>query len=263
MIIIKSNKNLSTKLHYLVLALLYILFGCKSDDDNNGSVATTDYDISSVLSKFDDLDALSYSLSQDGSTVTFNTTNLPNHKSPYWNKENDLYEEYNGDNSSFNINKNIISTQTITITIPLNPMEATNKQATPLGPIGIAINGIVFFNQYAGPDNQPLTDEINSFDQWAGHPTEKGQYHYHLEPTYLTDKFGNDAFLGLLADGFPVYGPEENGSTITNSDLDEYHGHVGVTADFPDGIYHYHITPTEDPYINGNGYFGTPGNITQ
>ena len=87
-------------------------------------------------------------------------------------------------------------------------------------------------------------------------------YHYHIEPTYLTNKFNDDAFLGLLADGFPVYGPMEDGEMITNDDLDEYHGHIHETADFPNGIYHYHIT-SEDPYINGNGYYGTPGNITR
>ena len=161
------------------------------------------------------------------------------------------------------LNPNQISTQTITITVPLNPAEATNKQATSLGPIGISRNGVVFYNQYAGPNNQALTNEIDSFDQWLGHPQNSGQYHYHIEPTYLTNLYGSDSFLGLLADGFPVYGPMENGATITNADLDEYHGHTTATADFPEGIYHYHITPNQDPYINGNGYFGTPGNITQ
>ena len=119
---------------------------------------------------------------------------------------------------------------------------------------------MVFFNQYAGP-NQPLTNEINSFDQYLGHPQNSGQYHYHIEPKFLTDSFGEDAFLGLLSDGFPVYGPVENDKTITNADLDDYHGHTGVTPDFPDGIYHYHIT-NEDPYLNGSAYYGTPGNIT-
>jgi hypothetical protein len=120
---------------------------------------------------------------------------------------------------------------------------------------------LFFFNQYAGPNNQALTNEINSFDQWLGHPAGT-QYHYHIEPSYLTDQFGKDAFLGLLSDGFPVYGPEENGTTVTNADLDDYHGHTSVTADFPDGIYHYHIT-NEDPYLNGNGFFGTAGTITR
>jgi len=145
----------------------------------------------------------------------------------------------------------------------LNPSEASTKQATSLGPIGVSVNGVVFYNQYAGPNNQALTNEINSFDQFLGHPQQSGQYHYHVEPTYLTGQFGDSAFLGLLADGFPVYGPVENGKTITNSDLDAYHGHTSATVDFPSGIYHYHITPNEDPYINGNGFYGTPGNITQ
>lgn len=239
------------------------IFACSSnsDDTDGGGAAATNYDITAILSKFDGNAAISYAI--NGNTVTFTTTNLPNHTSPYWPTNNALYEGYNGTNANFNLNPNQISTQSITITVPLNPAEATNKEATALGPMGIARNGVVFYNQYAGPNNQALTNEINSFDQWLGHPQNSGQYHYHIEPTYLTNLYGNDAFLGVLADGFPVYGPIENGVTITNADLDEYHGHTSVTADFPNGIYHYHVTPNEDPYINGNGFFGTPGNITQ
>ncbi|NER14155.1 YHYH protein [Leptobacterium flavescens] len=243
-----------------------ILLNCSASDDemetqdpvNEDPVGETDYDITVVLSMFSGT-GLSYEV--DGNTVIFTTQNLPDHTSPYWPVTNPLYEAYNGSNPSFQINPNTISTQNIVLSIPLNPAEASNKQATGLGPIGISRNGVVFFNQYAGPD-QPLTNEINSFDQWLGHPQMTGQYHYHIEPTYLTQEFGEDAFLGVLADGFPVYGPVENGSTITNDDLDAYHGHFSATAEFPDGIYHYHIT-SEDPYINGNGYFGTPGNISQ
>ncbi|GAA4933452.1 hypothetical protein GCM10023314_02390 [Algibacter agarivorans] len=228
------------------------------DDDDEEMVDDTDYDITSVLSKFEGT-GLSYEVS--GNTVTFTTADLPNHSSPYWPTSNPLYEVYSGTNSSWNKNPNEIAEQNIVFTITLNPKEASSKQATPLGPIGISRNGVVFFNQYAGP-NQPLTNEINSFDQYLGHPTGRDQYHYHIEPTYLTQQFGEDAFLGLLSDGFPVYGPIENGKTITNSDLDAYHGHTSATPDFPNGIYHYHIT-NQDPYINGNGYFGTAGNISR
>jgi len=249
----------------IAMSLIYACSSTSSDDnviiDDPDSVATTDYDITPILSLFDGVSAVSYSV--NGNTVTFTTTNLPNHSSPYWPTTNALYEAYNGTNTSFNLNPNQISTQNITFTIPLNPASATNKQSTSLGPIGISRNGVVFYNQYAGPNNQALTNEINSFDQWLGHPQNSGQYHYHIEPTYLTGQYGNSAFLGLLADGFPVYGPMENGSTITNADLDAYHGHTSATAEFPNGIYHYHVTPNEDPYINGNGYYGTPGNITQ
>ncbi|HWA05236.1 MAG TPA: YHYH protein, partial [Ignavibacteria bacterium] len=105
------------------------------------------------------------------------------------------------------------------------------------------------------------TGEINSFEQYGGHPQQQGQYHYHLEPYYLTAAKGDSALLGFLLDGFPVYGPEENGETVTNSDLDVYHGHFGFKEDFPQGIYHYHIT-AEAPYLNGDGFYGTPGTVS-
>ena len=54
----------------------------------------------------------------------------------------------------------------------------------------------------------------------------------------------------------------ENGAAITNANLDAYHGHTHATADFPNGIYHYHIT-SADPYINGSGFYGTPGTVSQ
>jgi hypothetical protein len=68
--------------------------------------------------------------------------------------------------------------------------------------------------------------------------------------------------MGFLLDGFPVYGPmEENGTIVNNSNLDAFHGHIHATADFPNGIYHYHFT-SEAPYLNGNGFYGTPGTIS-
>lgn len=260
-----SNSNCNTYL--LSLVILFGLLGCSSDDisdnssDDGGEVAITDYDITPILSKFNSI-GMSYEI--NGDNVIFTTNDLPDHKSPYYLNtewENELYEAYNGENSQFNLNPNRIAEQNFTFTIPLHPQEASNHSATNLGPMGIARNGVAFFNQYAA-GNSPLTNEINSFDQYLGHPAQMGNYHYHIEPTYLTHQFGDDAFLGLLADGFPVYGPIENGVKITNNDLDDYHGHTSITADFPNGIYHYHITD-EDPYINGNGYFGTPGNISQ
>lgn len=258
-------KNQLIKAIIVLFGISAVFYACSSDESTTQEQAgenpeVTNYDITPILSKFDNIDAINYTI--NGNTVTITTTNLPNHKSPYWPTNHPLYEAYNGTNVNFNQNPNTIRTQNITFTIPLHPKEATNKEATRLGPIGISINGVVFYNQYAGPNNQPLTNEINSFDQWNGHPQNAGQYHYHIEPTFLTNQVGKSGFLGLLADGFPVYGPEENGRTITSADLDEYHGHFGPTEDFPDGIYHYHIT-MDDPYINGNGYFGTPGNISR
>ena len=54
----------------------------------------------------------------------------------------------------------------------------------------------------------------------------------------------------------------EDGVLVSESDLDIFHGHNHVTSDYPDGIYHYHITDV-DPYINGDGFRGTPGTVTR
>lgn len=229
------------------------------ETDTDDTTETNGYDITSILDLFSGTD-VSYEIS--GDNVIFTTTDLPNHGSPYWEQSNELYEVYNGTNADFRINPNMIAEQNIVFTIPLKPSAASTNEATGLGPMGISRNGVVFFNQYAGPNNQPLTSEVNSFDQAAGHPTGTDTYHYHIEPLFLTEGFGADAFLGLLSDGFPVYGPMENDMAVTNADLDDFHGHISATAEFPNGIYHYHITDA-DPYINGNGYYGTPGNISQ
>ena len=199
---------------------------------------------------------------EDGDVMVLRSTGVPNHPSPYYGLGHELYEAYNGDNASFRQNPNEISEQDLVFRVPKNPSPASNPSATRLGPIGVSINGVSFFNQYAGPNNQPLTGEINSFDQYGGHPAQRGFYHYHVEPLFLSGQVGRDGFLGVLLDGYPVYGPEENGEEITNAQLDEFHGHFGATKDFPEGIYHYHFTD-EDPYLNGSGYYGVEGTVTQ
>lgn len=198
---------------------------------------------------------------QDGDYMVIETENIPDHNSPYFPTNDPRYEAYSGDNPNFRINPNEIAAQNMVFRIPLNPTEANSKSNTRLGPIGIALNGVAFFNQYAGPNNQPLTSEVDSFDQYNGHPTGGDIYHYHFEPSFLTTNNGKGSLLGVLLDGFPVYGPEENGETLASDDLDQYHGHFGPTPEYPEGIYHYHFT-ADDPYLNGGQYFGTPGSQT-
>lgn len=206
------------------------------------------------------------SITSDGSYVYIKTKDLPDHASPYYPAANALYEAYSGitfGGVTFKKNPNSIIEQSGTFKIPLNPALNPTHAATPLGPIGIALNGVPFFNQYAGP-SQPLTGEIASFDKYYGHPQQSGMYHYHVEPVYLTTvKSTKSALMGFLLDGFPVYGPkEENGSDVISAMLDVYHGHTHATVDFPNGIYHYHFT-NDAPYLNGNGFYGTPGTVSQ
>jgi hypothetical protein len=245
-------------LRYVTLLLVALSVGCKKEKNNTSNTVTTA--VPDVYKKI-------YGASElyiDGAYVVIKVNSLPDHKSPYYQGTQwsaTKYEAYNGTNPNYVTNPNRIAEAAVTFKLPLNPAMAGTHAATPLGPMGVSLNGVPFFNQYAAM-NAPLTNEINSFDQYNGHPQQQGQYHYHIEPLWLTSQKGKSALLGFLLDGFPVYGPIENGQGISNSDLDAYHGHTGVTADYPAGIYHYHITAT-DPYINGNGFYGTPGTVSR
>lgn len=235
-----------THILLLAMAAVAMLSSCNKDED-----------LPDVFSKFTD----DVSVSVDGNYVVIECSGAPNHGSPYFDESDSRWEAYNGSNEAFNLNPNRISDQGYEFRIPISPSVDNSHEATPMGAMGVALNGVPFFNQYAA-GGAALTSEINSFDQYNGHPQNTGAYHYHLEPTYLTQTEGSSALLGFLLDGYPVYGPMENGVAVSNEDLDDYHGHSHATADYPDGIYHYHITG-DDPYINGNGFYGSPGTVSQ
>jgi hypothetical protein len=204
------------------------------------------------------------SITFDGTWVTIKFNALPDHKSIYYPTTNPLYENFSGTTfggGTFVKNPNSILTQNITMKIPVNPVVAATHAATPMGVMGVALNGIPFFNQYAA-GGSPLSGEMNSFDQWWGHPTATSMYHYHVEPKYLTTvKATSSSLMGFLLDGFPVYGPKETDGSDP-AGLDVYHGHTHATVDYPAGMYHYHFT-TAAPYLNGNGFYGTAGTVTQ
>jgi len=121
--------------------------------------------------------------------------------------------------------------------------QRNGRTETPLGAIGIAANGVVFFNPSAGSSGNPpagfqwnahYEDSPVNFgdDQCGGHPETTGQYHYHdthfidcwkddnIIATYndyygqsqhngdnLRHPDGHSKILGYCFDGFPVYGP--------------------------------------------------------
>jgi hypothetical protein len=255
-----------------ITALFVVFISCKKDASSSTTgtttkTTTTTTDPVNTGGTIPDVYKKIYNATDmyiSGDYLVIKTTSLPDHKSPYYQGTqwaSTKYEAYNGTNPLWNQNPNSIAESDVTFKIPLNPKAATTHTSTPMGPMGVAINGVPIFNQYAA-GGSPLTGEKNSFDQYDGHPQQQGMYHYHAEPYYLTTAKGKNALIGFLLDGFPVYGPLENGKTITNSDLDVYHGHFAVTADYPNGIYHYHTTDA-DPYINGNQFYGTAGTVSQ
>jgi len=246
------------KLITVGLLSTFILYGCKKEEEEVAETtveASGSTDISVLASKFNTGNT---TFTINGSNIVITTKSQPDHKSAYYPVGHSLYESYSV--SGFNQNPNEIVEQSITMTIPRYPSIASNHESTPMGTMGVAVNSVSLYNQSAAPGDV-LEDEIPTFDQWDGHPQGQGNYHYHLESSWLTQENGNEGLVGLLMDGFPVYGTHENGTLITNADLDEYHGHFSVTPDFPAGIYHYHVTG-ESPYINGNGFYGIAGTIT-
>ena len=237
--------------------------GCDliTDDITTDCITSTAAnDIAVIACQYYNDDALTVVVGE--TTITITSTNEPDHKSMYYDTSNPLFEAYSEpENEDFYKNPNKITAMNYTFTLPRFPQAATNNEDTPFGPMGVSINSVVFYNQQAAPGDDIL-EELNTFDQYEGHPTNTGSYHYHIEPTWLTEIKGDSTFLGLLLDGFPVYGPVESGVTLTNDDLDDYHGHTSVTAHFPEGIYHYHIT-ADLPWINGGEFYGVAGKVTQ
>ena len=220
---------------FFVFTLIFV-FSCKSDetDSNENENTQIPFEI------YERVYGVTSNIYQDNNWVYINVNSLPDHGSPYYEGtqwEESLYLPYDGSNpfvSNFILNPNRISLQNILFKIPRNPTQSSIINPTQMGPIGVALNGIPFYNQY-GAGGNPLDQEINSFDQYNGHPApgpSGGRYHYHMEPFWLTDNYGRDALIGFLLDGYPIYGPEENGLDLISSDLDEFHGHFHENQDF-------------------------------
>ncbi len=275
-------QRMNTSVIITLLSFAIISFKCSKTED--ATPTSTD---GTTTNNFSKLYAKMYNITSiDTSSTTqiiIKTTNTPDHKSPFFGVGNVKYEEYNGDNPNFSTQINLMGTisdptlisRSTTFTFPRYPVVASSHASTSGGAIGIARNGVDFFNQYNGVGALLDELEINNADQYLGHPTPSmagAQYHYHYEPKYLTKTYGNSSFMGFLIDGFPVYGPYEGGKKISQSDLDSYNGHVSATEDYPTGkIYHYHVISSESsvtaslktaaPWINGGKYYGTKGTV--
>jgi len=165
--------------------------------------------------------------------------------------------------SSFEIiaSADLFQESPVDVEIPLVPVAADTPSDTNMGMIGVMISGARLFNDYEDMARQvvALNDNLTigtaSFvDSCNAHTLQDGhQYHYHGVPPCISetvDQAGtHSAMIGVLLDGYPVYGPlGANGVEMTNADLDACSGHFEATPEFPDGIYHYHLTLDAAPY---------------
>lgn len=248
---------------YLIAALC-MLGACGEDEvigtkgTGTGS-GTADNDMTVLIDKFYNNNAMT--ISYDDENIYINTNDIPDHKSMYFETSHNQYEDYDEPNNpDFKHVNNFIKEQNFDYTIPRFPVEQTGtKQTSAQYPkIGIAVNGVVL-----NSGNAAIQSEVNTFDQYEGHPDPIAEvYHHHTEPAYIVETKGEEALMGIMLDGFPIYGIIEDGVELTANDLDEYHGHFGSTEDFPNGIYHYHFT-SEVPWLTNDEFYGVVGTVTE
>ena len=128
-------------------------------------------------------------------------------------------------------NPSIPTARHYTFRITRQPQPATGTHpSTPLGPIGVHVNGVVFFNsldarsyrnQNIWHQNAPIF-EASGFDAALGHPNPDmqmtngilgGGYHHHQLSLSLVSQIGatsatqHSRLIGYAFDGYPIYGP--------------------------------------------------------
>lgn len=258
--------------------------------DGNGGVTSTDFSFSTDLSMatlhpaFAEFDVDNTNIMLSGSSVIIESNGLANHTSPYWSNTtervatdpmgNTLVTPAAAENHPLFVEPTVTTYEMMapgniddfngsySLTISANPQLAASSTATGLGPIGIAISGAMIYNDEEGP-GIPLNDAVGSLDYTAAH-TGPQSYHYHLE----TKAWSNDdeALIGVIADGFFLYGRRCSATNDYPTDLDASGGHTSTTQ-HSDGEeeYHYHIQNElflGQFYILFPGdYQGTPSNI--
>jgi len=148
-------------------------------------------------------------------------------------------------------NPNQIEAQHFAFSLPLSPVPAQTASCVPMGIIGVALNGVAFFNALDAAGRDAVAHEVQ--DHCNGHPERRGVYHYHGPSPCLIGANGSNTLIGYALDGFGIYSMyDENGKELTNADLDECHGRVSriVWDGKQVNMYHYVLT-REYPYTVG------------
>ncbi|MDQ3234767.1 MAG: YHYH protein [Pseudobdellovibrionaceae bacterium] len=200
-------------------------------------------------------------LTKSGANVQISTDSRPDTKSQYYATTDACYEAFSATGRKTNPSK--ISAQTLLVTVPMTGAKAASTTTVSGATIGVAVSGVSIFGNFAAPGDD-IYDEAATFDKCEGHPQGTGNYHFHSEPTAITQ--ADSAFVGVMRDGLPIYGRlDTDGTTPT---LDAAGGHTGVTVDSPStAVYHYHVNlqtnGTDSAYFISKGsYAGTVGTCT-
>lgn len=240
------------KLSFLPLLLLAVTWiSCANDDDGDLELGEMLTELPAAFAAFDTGNTTIF---LDGNEIVIETNGLPNHTSPYW--SNTTARTLDGrttpavaTNHPLFVEPTVTSFDQMapgniddfngsyTLRVPAIPKKATSTSSTGLVAIGIAVSGSVIYNDKEGP-NVPLDGAANSLDFNGAH-TGPQSYHYHLEPVSFSDD--DDNLIGIISDGFLLYGRKCTASGTYPADLDASGGHTSTTKYNTEEEYHYHI----------------------
>ncbi len=157
----------------------------------------------------------------------------------------------------------------LTFLIPANPvMLSTPNKIDTVELVGLSVNGIpinghpptVAGTESGGPGGGGA---IPALDPCGGHMDPAGYYHWHFGASEMNSvlKANNihdvtctavaqsqTAMIGYAKDGHPIYASkDQDGSAPSN--LDSCQGHTAPTKEFPNGVYHYHVSDNGAPNL--------------
>lgn len=275
--------NLFKTLIFSSLALSLATISCKKEDETEDcSTTSSTASCSTLHSAFAEFDDTNFTIYMDGNEVVIETNGLPNHTSPYWSNTTSRSTTDPMGNTLTTVSSSnhplwVAATVTTnadmapgniddfsgsyTLRVPCSPEKATTSSTTGLGSIGLAISGSTIYNDEEGA-GIALSAAAGSLD-YSGAHTGPQSYHYHLEPHAWSNDDEN--LIGIISDGFFLYGRKCNSTGTYPTDLDVSGGHTSTTQHTTSSEYHYHIQNTL--YINQyyilfpGDYQGTPNAI--
>ena len=249
-----------------ILLVSCMLVSCGEDDNSTNDIDNSN-GIATPVSAFDEFNSDAVTVSFDGDEITIESNGLPNHTSPYWPETSPLYLAPLMEGQR--LTPGLIGERSYSLTVSAAPELAASSTATGLGPIGIAVTGAPIFNDQEG-GNRPIEAEIAETMDYAGAHNGPSGYHYHLEsfdvPENTVLSHDDEKLVGIMSDGFLIYGRKCNSLGDHPTDLDSSGGHTSFTQhSSSEQFYHYHIV--NEYYLGnlivlfGGDLMGTPNGI--
>jgi hypothetical protein len=146
--------------------------------------------------------------------------------------------------------------QTVSFSVPLNPVEANQPTCTGLE-LGITLDGVELSSGLDSSGRDEMAYEM--MDDCSGMTQPGGLFHRHALSNCIPHIHDHNALVGYALDGFGIFSPyDKDGKEFSTADLDECHGitspiewngvvtnmyHYVLTRDFPYSVSCFRGTP--------------------